>query len=262
MKNSPLPTGLPPPAPSAPPRPTLSPLRPPSASFTRAPRPPKSGAPAALIFQSLAGSQTGNTAFGFDAATITEEDLCALEPVLAQSSYLLMQMEVNLEANWRLLRLAKQHGVMTILNTAPAQPLPDEIYRQLDMVTPNEVEAELLTGVPVADEAGAQRAADALIAKGVKNAVITLGSRGVFVATAERAALIPVPRVEVLDTTGAGDAFNGGLVTALSEGKDLFAAAKFANALAAVSVQRMGTTNSMPTRDALDAFIAHHTELA
>ena len=151
---------------------------------------------------------------------------------------------------------------MTILNTAPAQPLPDEIYRQLDMVTPNEVEAELLTGVPVADEAGAQRAADALIAKGVKNAVITLGSRGVFVATAERAALIPVPRVEVLDTTGAGDAFNGGLVTALSEGKDLFAAAKFANALAAVSVQRMGTTNSMPTREEIDAFIAAHPELA
>ena len=220
------------------------------------------GTGAALVFVDETTSQNMIGITPGACATITEEDLCALEPVLAQSSYLLMQMEVNLEANWRLLRLAKQHGVMTILNTAPAQPLPDEIYRQLDMVTPNEVEAELLTGVPVADEAGAQRAADALIAKGVKNAVITLGSRGVFVATAERAALIPVPRVEVLDTTGAGDAFNGGLVTALSEGKDLFAAAKFANALAAVSVRRMGTTNSMPTREEIDAFIAAHPELA
>lgn len=119
-----------------------------------------------------------------------------------------------------------------------------------------------MTGVPWPTRPGRNGPADALIAKGVKNAVITLGSRGVFVATAERAALIPVPRVEVLDTTGAGDAFNGGLVTALSEGKDLFAAAKFANALAAVSVQRMGTTNSMPTREEIDAFIAAHPELA
>ena len=119
-----------------------------------------------------------------------------------------------------------------------------------------------MTGIPVADEAGAQRAAQALLAKGVQNVVITLGSRGVFVATAEKGALIPVPRVEALDTTGAGDAFNGGLVTALSEGKDLFAAAKFANALAAVSVQRMGTTNSMPAREEIDAFIAAHPELA
>ena len=169
---------------------------------------------------------------------------------------------MSLQKRKKLYELAKQYGVMTILNTAPAQPLPEEIDRQLDMVTPNEVEAEVLTGIPVADEAGAQKAAQALLAKGVQNVVITLGSRGVFVATAEASALIPVPRVAERDTTGAGDAFNGGLVTALSEGKDLFAAARFANALAAVSVQRMGTTRSMPTREEIDDFIAAHPELA
>ena len=194
-------------------------------------------------------------------ATVTPEDIQALEPALSESSYLLMQMEVNLDANWQLLDLAKKHGVMTILNTAPAQPLPDEVYQKLDMVTPNEVEAELLTGIAVTDAEQAQKAADVLMAKGVNNVIITLGSKGAFVATSEKSELIPVPKVEVLDTTGAGDAFNGGLVTALSEGKDLFQAAKFANALAAVSVQRMGTTRSMPTRSEIDAFIAEHPEL-
>ena len=137
--------------------------------------------------------------------------------------------------------------------------LPPE-FSQLYLAIDGVLSAVLCISDPVREEA--KDVLSALRGLGVKNAVITLGSRGVFVATAERAALIPVPRVEVLDTTGAGDAFNGGLVTALSEGKDLFAAAKFANALAAVSVQRMGTTNSMPTREEIDAFIAAHPELA
>lgn len=194
-------------------------------------------------------------------ATITEEDIARLEPLIEQSSYLLMQLEVNLEANWRVLALAKQHGVTTILNTAPAQSLPDEILSQIDIVTPNEVEAEMLTGIPVENEENAHKAAQIFFEKGVKAVVITLGSRGVYVATPEKQQLLPVPKVDVLDTTGAGDAFNGGFVTALSEGKDLWEAARFANALASLSVQRMGTTASMPTRAEIDEFLAEHPEM-
>ena len=194
-------------------------------------------------------------------ATITEEDIARLEPLIEQSSYLLMQLEVNLEANWRVLALAKQHGVTTILNTAPAQSLPDEILSQIDIVTPNEVEAEMLTGIPVENVENAYKAAQVFFEKGVKAVVITLGSRGVYVATPEKQQLLPVPKVDVLDTTGAGDAFNGGFVTALSEGKDLWEAARFANALASLSVQRMGTTASMPTRAEIDQFLAEHPEM-
>ena len=92
--------------------------------------------------------------------------------------------------------------------------------------------------------------------------MVTLGPRGCYLQNRRGSCALTAPQVSPVDTTGAGDAFNGGLVTALSEGKDLFAAAKFANALAAVSVQRMGTTNSMPTREEIDAFIAAHPELA
>lgn len=190
--------------------------------------------------------------------TITDEDLERIKPQILESEYLLLQLEINQDANEKAAKLAKENGVKVIINTAPYQPITDEFLKGAFLVTPNEVEAEELTGVPVNDLESANKAAEVFFAKGVQNVLITLGSRGVYVNSNGRAEIVPAYRVKALDTTGAGDAFNGGLLTALSEGKDLWQAARFANALAALSVQRLGTTPAMPTRAEIDAFIAEN----
>ena len=143
-----------------------------------------------------------------------------------------------------------------IINTAPYQPISDEFLNGAYLVTPNEVEAEELTGIPVRDLESADRAAKVFFDKGVQNVLITLGSRGVYINTEGKSLIVPAYKVNAVDTTGAGDAFNGGLLAALAEGKTLPEAARFANALAAISVQRIGTTPSMPTREEIDAFLA------
>lgn len=190
--------------------------------------------------------------------TITDEDLEHIKPQILESEYLLLQLEINQDANEKAAKLAKENGVKVIINTAPYQPITDEFLNGAFLVTPNEVEAEELTGVPVNDLESANKAAEVFFAKGVQNVLITLGGRGVYVNSNGRAEIVPAYRVKALDTTGAGDAFNGGLLTALSEGKDLWQAARFANALAALSVQRLGTTPAMPTRAEIDAFIAEN----
>ena len=151
--------------------------------------------------------------------------------------------------------LAKEHGAKVILNPAPYQKVSDEFLSKIFLVTPNENEAEEMTGVPVTDLASASRAAKVFYDKGVENVLITLGSRGVFVSSEGREEIIPAFRVDAVDTTGAGDAFNGGLLTALAEGKSLWDAAVFGNALAALSVQKMGTSPAMPTRQEIDDFL-------
>ena len=113
-----------------------------------------------------------------------------------------------------------------------------------------------MTGIAVTDLESADRAAKVIMDKGVQNVLITLGSKGVYINTLGKSEIIPAYRVNAVDTTGAGDAFNGGLLTALAEGRSLTDAARFANALAAISVQRIGTTPSMPARDEIDAFIS------
>ncbi len=191
-------------------------------------------------------------------STITEEDIERVKPRILESSYVLLQLEVNQDANEKVAKLAKENGVRVIINTAPYQPITDEFLRGTYLVTPNEVEAEELTGVPVTDLESADRAAKVFFEKGVENVLITLGSRGVYINTEGRSEIVPAYRVKAVDTTGAGDAFNGGLLAALAEGKSLHDAARFANALAAISVQRMGTTPAMPTRAEIDAFLAEH----
>lgn len=191
-------------------------------------------------------------------STITEEDIERVKPRILESAYVLLQLEVNQDANEKVAKLAKENGVRVIINTAPYQPITDEFLRGAYLVTPNEVEAEELTGVPVTDLESADRAAKVFFEKGVENVLITLGSRGVYINTEGRSEIVPAYRVKAVDTTGAGDAFNGGLLAALAEGKSLHDAARFANALAAISVQRMGTTPAMPTRAEIDAFLAEH----
>jgi ribokinase len=154
------------------------------------------------------------------------------------------------------LRLARSLGTATILNPAPAVPVPAEIFALTDYATPNEHEAEGLTGLKVNSIEDARKAADALLAKGVKNAVITLGEKGVLVKTGSITEHLPVVNAgAVVDTTGAGDAFNGGFAVALAEGKDILAAARFGCAVAGISVTRPGTAPSMPRRAEVDALL-------
>lgn len=191
---------------------------------------------------------------------LNEEDTNRVEEVLKDCEYVLLQLEVNQDANERILDLARKHNVKVIVNTAPYAPMSDEFLSKIYMVTPNEVEAEEMTGVKIDSLDAAKEAAKLIKAKGVEVVVITLGGRGVFVSTNEKEEIVDAFKVKAIDTTGAGDAFNGGFLCALSEGKDIWEAARFANALAALSVQKIGTTISMPTREEIDNFLHEVTK--
>lgn len=191
---------------------------------------------------------------------IKDEEIESVTEVIRSSEYLLTQLETNMSAIEKVIDIAHNNGVKVILNTAPVQPIKDELLSKVDMVTPNEVEAEILTGIKIETEEDMRNTAKYFFSKGVKQVVITLGNRGVYVADEETEELIPAYRVKALDTTGAGDAFNGGLVAALAEGKSLKEAARFANGLAALSVQKLGTTMSMPWREDIDTFLNEQTK--
>ena len=189
-------------------------------------------------------------------STFTREEVEGCRPLLERSSHVLLQLEVNQDANEAVCDLARACGCRVILNPAPSMPLDEGFVSKLWMVTPNEVEARDLCGVEVRDLESGRRAAAWFHDRGVEVVVVTLGSTGVFASCGGRAEIVPANRVEAVDTTGAGDAFNGGLLAALSEGADVWEALRFANALAALSVQRMGAAVAMPTRAEVDAFLA------
>lgn len=141
------------------------------------------------------------------------------------------------------------------MNPAPTKAIPRDLISKIDIITPNETEAEMLTGVKVTSVDDARKAADVFLHKGVKNVVITMGALDAFATDGIKSELLPRINVDAVDTTGAGDAFNGGFVTALSEGKDLFEALRFGNATGALSVARLGTAPSMPHRNEIDKVI-------
>jgi ribokinase len=187
---------------------------------------------------------------------VTTAEVDSAKSLLADSSVFVAQLELSLPVVEHALALAHSLGVPTILNPAPAMPLPDSIYQFVDYITPNETETAALTGIPVASIADAEKAADAFLSRGVRNAIITLGAQGVFVKNSKIKAHVPAVNAgKVLETTGAGDAFNGGFAVALSEGMDLVAAARFGCATAGISVTRAGTAPSMPTRAEIDAIL-------
>lgn len=175
---------------------------------------------------------------------------------IRQSSVFVTQLEVSLAAVEHGLALARRLAVPTILNPAPATDLPDRIYPLCDFLSPNESEAAGLIGQPVTNLDEAERAAAALLARGVRNVVITLGAQGALVknarVTQHVAAFDAGP---VVETTGAGDAFNGGFAIGLSEGMDLVAAVRFGCAAAGISVTRYGTAPAMPSRAEVDALL-------
>lgn len=184
---------------------------------------------------------------------VTMEDVEARRALIEQADYLLVQMEINMDALERVIRIAHDSGVQVVLNPAPAQAISDELMGMVDIVTPNETEAAVLTGVKVEDLASAHRAAQVFLQKGVKKVVITLGSNGVYCTDGEREEMVERIEVHAIDTTGAGDAFNGGFVTALSRGMDLFDAVRYGNCTGALSVTKMGTAPAMPYRNEIDA---------
>ena len=191
------------------------------------------------------------------AAGIAPSDLDANARLIAEAGVFVTQLEQPLDAAVRGLRIARENGVTTILNPAPARALSDEVLALCDYVTPNETEAEALTCVAVGDLAGARAAGDALLARGVGTAIVTLGARGALLHGRNGSMLVPaVSAGAVVETTGAGDAFNGGLATALARGTDPGEAVRFGCAVAGLSVTRPGAAASMPTLAEVEALLA------
>lgn len=189
-------------------------------------------------------------------AHLNEDIVNKFSHKITEADALLMQLETPLSAVILAAKLAKQAGTKVILNPAPAQALPDELLTQLDMITPNETETEILTGIKVTDEESAVKAAEVFHNKGIETVLITLGSKGVFLSQKDqKGQIISGFRVEAKDTTAAGDTFNGALMTALLEDKPLVEAIRFAHAAAAISVTRQGAQPSIPSREETLAFL-------
>ena len=178
---------------------------------------------------------------------LTDEEIEAARPDIAAAKIMVCQLEIPLEINLAALRIARQEGVKTIFNPAPARPeLPEELYQLSDIFCPNESETELLTGMPVETLEEAETAARVLIRRGAGTVILTLGERGSLLVTASTTEHVAVESVKALDTTGAGDAFVGSLAYFLALGKPLTEAMKRANRIAAISVQSSGTQTSFP----------------
>ncbi|BCS97044.1 ribokinase [Desulfoluna limicola] len=202
-------------------------------------------------------SASGENSIGISAeanACLTPERLHPHLDLIRGGSALLMQLETPIETIEIAAAVAKKAGVPVALNPAPARPLPDSLLAGLALITPNETEAEVLTGTHVTGEESAAEAAALLHAKGVETVLITLGAKGAYVSSKGRGALVPGYAVDAVDTTAAGDTFNGALMAALQEEKDLPEAIAFAHAAAALSVTRLGAQTSIPTRAETDEF--------
>ena len=177
---------------------------------------------------------------------LSQSDVDLAREEILRSDIVLMQLEIPLETVVYAANLAFEAGKKVILNPAPAAQITDDLLSKLYLITPNETEAELISGIPVKDMESATLAAHNLFERGVKVVIITLGSKGALLYTGEEAKLIPSPKVEAVDTTAAGDVFNGAIAVAVSEGFDLEKAVEFACKAAAISVTRMGAQSSAP----------------
>ena len=218
---------------------------------------PESYTGAAYIFIEEA---TGNNAIIVcpgAASLIAPADIEAWGEIIRGAGVFVTQLEQPIDAALRALEIARAAGVATILNPAPAAELPPAIYALCDYLTPNETEAEALTGMKVESLDDARRAADRLLEQGVGMAIITLGDKGALIHGKELSEHVPaVTAGAVVETTGAGDAFNGGLAVALSRGLAPLEAVRFANAVAGISVTRPGTAPSMPSLEEVQAVLA------
>jgi ribokinase len=187
---------------------------------------------------------------------LTVEEIDRARERIGSSAVFLTQLEQPIALAEHALKLARSLGVTTVLNPAPAGALPGSIYALCDYLTPNENEASLLTGIPVHTEEQAEKAAEALLSRGARNIIVTLGERGALVKNTMTNVVVPAVNAgPVIETTGAGDAFAGAFAVALAEGKHAVDAARFACAAAGMSVTRPGTAPSMPKRNELEKLL-------
>jgi len=185
---------------------------------------------------------------------LSPEDVKKAESDIGSCGAVVAQLEVPLETVEFAGRLANDSGVPFILDPAPAQNLGPEFLKMADVLTPNETEAQILTGKEVTDEDSARTAAEDLLERGARAVILTLGAKGFVLATRDRTEYVSAVNVDAVDATAAGDAFNGALAVGLAQGKTLDDAASFANYVAALSVTKMGAQSSMPTAEEVESF--------
>ena len=190
--------------------------------------------------------------------SLSKTDLEKASAVIQGASVLLVQLEIPIETVEAAVQMANSFDVKVVLNPAPARHLSDQLLKQISIITPNESEAEHLTGIPINNFEDAKKAARILLKKGVETVLITLGKKGTLLTTHNTSELIPAFEVDTVDTTAAGDVFNGALATAISEGMSLKEAIRFANAAAAISVTRLGAQPSAPKREEIEHFLINH----
>ncbi len=181
--------------------------------------------------------------------SLIPEDLVQMSDVIVSAKFVLVQLEIPINTVSYVAKLASENGVKVVVNPAPAHPLPEELYRHISIITPNEKEAEMLSGVPVNSLESAREAAKIIQAKGAEIVVVTIGSKGALILSGSDFTHIKAPLVDAVDTTAAGDVFNGALVVALSEGEDIISAVEFACKSSAISVTKLGAQASAPLRN-------------
>lgn len=207
----------------------------------------------ALIFVDQEGENIIGVASGAN-GQLTSDDVAAARAELEAAKVLLLQLETPLETVQYAARSAKEMGVKVILNPAPARDLDDELLGNITILTPNETEAQLLSGINITDDVSAREAATRIKQRGVEHVIITLGAKGALVCTNEGIQQIASKQIQAVDTTAAGDAFNSALAFALAADKSLEEAVRFANLTGAFAATRMGAQPSMPTYEELQKF--------
>lgn len=194
---------------------------------------------------------------------ITAADVEAAWEDFEDCDVVLTQLETSIPSVLKCKEMAKKYNKPFVLNPAPFQELPEGLFEDIDYLTPNETEAEFFTGIPVVDEESAKKAANALHTMGVRNVIITLGAKGAYYSGESGELLVPGITVDAVDTTGAGDAFNGGFAYAISERAPIEKALQFANCVGALSVTKFGTAPAMPYHDDILEFMRkiYHTTI-
>jgi len=216
---------------------------------------PQTTSGVALIFVDKKGENSIAVASGANAKLLPAHIVRA-KNAITSADILIMQLETPIETVHAAAKLASSNGVTVVLNPAPARPLDDDIFKHISILTPNESEAELLTGIKVEDEKGAHEAANSLLSRGLQTVLITLGPRGVYVVTSDMRKMVQSFSLKAVDTTAAGDVFNGALAVSLAENRPWLEAVRFANAAAALSVTKLGAQPSAPHREEIEKLIS------
>jgi len=228
------------------------------ANHTLTVRDPDAPTGVALIVVEDSGQNSIVVASGAN-ARLSPADVEAAEEEIASANVLLLQLESPLDTVMRAAEVAQQHDVTVVLNPAPARPLPQSLLSLVDVLTPNESETALLTGLPVGTLDQAKTAADSLKRMGVETVILTLGARGALLASDEETRVFPTFEVTPIDTTAAGDAFMGGFAVALGEGLPLAEAVRWGNAAGALAATKMGAQPSLPVRADLERMLREGT---